>query len=629
MRLILAHLVSSCSVLLVLGSASADTPPPPEQHVSKATKPPAPGAPLAELPAYGTRLGVAPKSDADREFDRIVDEFLRAYFRSQPVRATNTGIHEFDALLPATSQADIQASITELHGYLARLQKLDSTRLGRARHFDQAMLTTRIQGMLLDLETIQTWKRDPNFYLSIASQGVNSLLKRDFAPLDDRVWNLVARIMEIPRVLADARANLDHPPKVYTEIAVDQSAGLVNFLGNLVPAQVAGIRDPVLRQEFDHHLAQAMSAANAFHEWLKSDLLPRSNGDFRLGADVYAKKLLYDEMVSTPLDSLYHRGEVALHDTQEQMKREAEAIQPGLSVTDALAKMAADAPSAKNLVPTTQAKLDGIRRFVAEHGIITPPPKEDLRAAETPVFQRSLSFASMDSPGVLETKATEAYYYVTPPDTTWPLARQVEHLGFYNSHQLEIVSIHEALPGHYYQFLALKKCPSLIRALFGPGSNSEGWAHYCEQMMVEEGYGAGDHQYRLAQLNLALQRICRYMAGIALHTRGMTYEEAVSLFQKQGYMAPVNAEREARRGTSDPTYLVYTLGKWEILDLRNEVKQREGKQFNLKSFNDRFLMYGRAPVPLIREDWLAAMNRQEASSAQETKLPPNLKGDNR
>ena len=605
--MLVERLILTMISILSFAALAAAAGQPPEQHTSKATKPPAPGAALAELPAYGTRLGVPARSDADKQFDKIVDEFLRSYFRSQPVRATNTGIHEFDALMPATDKAGIEANIADLHATLSRLQKLDAKQLGRERRFDDAMLTSRIQGMLLDLETIQTWRKDPNFYLSAASGGVNALLKRDFAPLEDRTWNVVARIMEIPRMLHDARTNLENPPRAYTEIAVDQSAGLVRFLANLVPAQVKGIHDPVLQMEFDHHLAQAVSAANDFHDWLKEDLLPRSTGDFRLGADTYAKKLLYDEMVSTPLDSLYHRGEMALRDTQEQMKREAEAIEPGLSVSDALARMAKDAPKAADLVPTTQSKLEAIRRFVAEHEILTPPPSEDLRAAETPVFQRSLSFASMDSPGVLETKATEAYYYVTPPDSTWPAARQAEHLGFYNSRQLEIVSIHEALPGHYYQFLALKKCPSLVRALFGPGSNSEGWAHYCEQMMLEEGYGAGDHQIRLAQLNLALQRICRTMAGIALHTRGMTYEDAVAFFQHEGYMAPVNAEREARRGTSDPTYLVYTLGKWEILDLREEVRRREGGKFNLKGFHDRFLAYGRAPVPLIREDWLSAM----------------------
>jgi uncharacterized protein (DUF885 family) len=288
------------------------------------------------------------------------------------------------------------------------------------------------------------------------------------------------------------------------------------------------------------------------------------------------------------------------------MEQEANSIEQGISVRDALVGLARDAPLGRNLVPANAAGLEMIRRFVIDHEIVTLPEKEDLRVAETPVLRRSLSFASMDSPGVLETRATGAYYYVTPPDSTWPAERQAEHLGFYNPVQLEVISIHEALPGHYYQFLALKCCPSLVRSLFGSSSNSEGWAHYCEEMKLEEGYGGEDPRYRLAQLNLALQRICRYLAGISLHTRGMTYEEAVAFFERQGYMARVNAEREARRGTSDPTYLVYTLGKWELLDLRTEVRRKQGGEFQLRELHDRFLTYGRAPVALIREDWLRA-----------------------
>ena len=602
------RLALSLSLLVLTASIAAAQTPSHEgqEHLPRRAKPPAPGVRPAALPGYAERLGVPARSDADRAFDRVVDEFLIFSFRSQPIRATNVGIHDYDAMTPATDRAGIEAALAEVEGYLGRLEKIDAKSLGRDRGFDHAMLTSRLRGTLLDGKTIQNWKRDPNYYLSIASGGVHSLLKRDFAPLEDRGWNVVARITEIPRVLQNARANLENPPRIYTEIAISQAAGLAKFLGDLVPAQMAPVRDPVLREEFDHHLAQAVGAANDFHDWLKNDLLPRSKGDFRLGADTYAKKLLYDEMVSTPLDSLYRRGEQALRETQARMQKEANTIESGLSVNDALARLEKDAPSAPDLVPSTEAKLGAIRRYVAEHHILTPPAHEDLKVAETPVFQRSLSFASMDSPGVLETKATEAYYYVTPPDAAWSPERQKEHLGFYNPVQLEVVSIHEALPGHYYQFLSLKKCPSLVRALFGPGSNSEGWAHYCEQMMLEQGYGAGDHRYQLAQLNLALQRICRYMMGLALHTRGATYEDAEKFFEDEGYMAKVNAEREARRGTSDPTYLVYTLGKWEILDLRDEVKKREGAAFDLQKFHDRFLTYGRAPIPLIREDWMLA-----------------------
>ena len=367
-----------------------------EQHLARHPKPLGPGERPSALPAYGERLGVPARSDADRQFDRIVDDYLLYQFRNQPVRATNVGIHDFDDFLPATDRIGIETSISDLEGYLARLSKLEIAHLGRERRFDHAMLTSRLRGTLLDLQTIQPWKHDPNFYLSIASGGIHALLKRDFAPLEDRVWNVVARLTEIPRVFSDARANLENPPQAYTEIAIAQSAGVVHFLADQVPAGVASIRDPVLRQEFDHHLAAAVGAANDFHDWLKTDLLPRSQGDFALGADTYAKKLLYDEMVATPLDSLYRHGEAALHETQRRMEKEANAIEPGLSVQDALARLARDAPSARSLVPAAEAKLGKIRSFVAEHGILTPPEHEDLRVAETPVFHRSLSFASMD-----------------------------------------------------------------------------------------------------------------------------------------------------------------------------------------------------------------------------------------
>ncbi len=216
------------------------------------------------------------------------------------------------------------------------------------------------------------------------------------------------------------------------------------------------------------------------------------------------------------------------------------------------------------------------------------------------MFNRSASFASMDSPGVYERNANEAYYNVTPVDPAWNAAKKAEHLGFYNPWQLEIISVHEAFPGHYYQFLHLKNVPSLVRQFMGTGSNSEGWAHYCEEMALEEGFGGGDPRYTLAMLNLALQRIGRYIVGIEMHVNGWTMEQGARFFVQECYMAPVNAEREARRGTSDPTYLVYSLGKWEIQDLRAAVKKAQGNGFVLGEFHDRFLSIGRLPIPLMR-----------------------------
>jgi hypothetical protein len=225
----------------------------------------------------------------------------------------------------------------------------------------------------------------------------------------------------------------------------------------------------------------------------------------------------------------------------------------------------------------------------------------------------------MDSPGPFERTATEAYFYVTPPDAEWDARRREDHLSFYNRFALPIIAIHEVYPGHYYQYLALKRQPSRIRTVLSSGAFVEGWAHYCEQMMLDEGFGGNNPKLRLAQLNLALLRLCRYLVGLRMHTAGMTYEQGVEFFVREGYQERVNAEREARRGTLDPTYLVYTLGKMEILKLREEWKTRLGPSFNLGEFHDRLLSFGMPPIKVIRLAMIGETNEENlpASTSDE------------
>ncbi len=587
----------------ILVAAAAVSPASPQEHLPSRSKPPRPGERPPALPLYGEHLGARAQSDADRQFDRIVDEFLLLYSRMEPVRATEAGLHDYDALLPATDRAGIERSISDLDSVLTRLTQLDADRLGRERRFDHALLTSWLRGKLLDLRTIQNWKRDPSFYLAVAARSIQALLEHEYAPLDDRGWNVVARLTEIPRLLRDARANLESPPRPCTEIAIGRAAQLERYLAKDLSVQMAAIRDPVLREEYEHHLPQAADAAGEFHDWLEADLLSHSNSDVSLGPDVYAKKLLYDEMIDTPLDSLFRRAEAALRETQLRMEAEANAIGSGISVREALARLARETPPARGLVPATEAGLAAIRRFLSSHEILTLPEHENLQVAETPVYLRPLSFNSLHSPGVLEPWRGPARFYVTPPDYDWPAARQAEYLRFYNLVQLELISIHEVL-GHHYQSLALEHCSSLIRALFGSRSSSEGWASYCEEMMIEEGYAAGDPRQRLAQLDRSLQGICDWLVGLALHARGATYEDAVSLYEREGYMARAEAEGRARRMAVDPSGSVGVLGKWGILDLRERVRGEQPASFLLKEFHDRLLTYGHAPIALVRGDWL-------------------------
>ncbi len=283
------------------------------------------------------------------------------------------------------------------------------------------------------------------------------------------------------------------------------------------------------------------------------------------------------------------------------MRAVADEIAPGRGVQAALQLLAREHPAPDGFVGEARAELDRIRAFVRTEGILTPPASENLSVAETPEYARSLSFASLDAPGAFERVATESLLLRhARPTPRWTPRQQEEHLGHYNRYGLTITSIHEAYPGHYYQLLKAKQSPSRVRAAFGSASFVEGWAHYCEQMMLDEGFGGNNPKLRLAQLDAALLRLCRYVVGLRLHTAGMSYAEAVEFFVREGYQARTNAEREARRGTLDPTYLVYTLGKMEILKLRDEWRQQLGDSFRLGEFHDRLLSYGMPPVKILR-----------------------------
>ncbi|HYY97783.1 MAG TPA: DUF885 family protein, partial [Pyrinomonadaceae bacterium] len=437
-----------------------------------------------------------------------------------------------------------------------------------------------------------------------ASSAVDNILKRAYAPVEQRLPAVLARERQIPRLLEEARSNLDNPPRIYTETALSEAAGSVAFFERVVPQmfeRAGGSRlDAARRAEFHAANDSAAAALRSFREWLGRDLLPRSAGEFAIGAENFRKKLLYEEMIDTPLPALLRDGERQLRETQDEMRSVAELVAPGRGVEAALQLLERDHPSADGLVGEARADLDRIRAFVRSEGILTPPARENLTVAETPEYARSLSFASTDAPGPFERVANEAYYYVTPPDAAWTRQQQEEHLGHYNRYSLTITSIHEAYPGHYYQLMKARQSQSRVRAALQSSSFVEGWAHYCEQMMLEEGFGGNNPKLRLAQLERALLRLCRYVAGIRLHTSGMSYEEAVDFFMREGYQARTNAEREARRGTLEPTYLVYTLGKAEILRLREEWRRQLGDSFRIGDFHDRLLSYGAPPVKILR-----------------------------
>ncbi len=551
----------------------------------------------------------AAQRSAEAAFTALAEEYLGRLLERDPGLATRLGVHDHDARLVPVTQvtlAEDQRWFAELE---QRLLAVNRASLPFERTLEYDLLLARTRARRLDLEVIRPYQRNPAAYVALAAGSVQSLLQRDFAPVCDRLRAAAARLRQIPEVLRAAKINLENPPRVYTQLAIVQFDGVLRFYREGVPQAAAGCRESRDLAELAEADSLAVRAVEDFLAYLREDLLPRSGGEFALGRETYQKKLLHEEMVETPVESLLARGWRGIEATHAAMESLAQAIQPGATAREVLAAMGRDHPGADSLVSYTATQLERIRAFLRARDLITLPEREDLRVRETPPFGRALGFASMDPPGVWERKAAEAFYNVTPPDSAWEPARQEEHLSFFNRWASEVVSIHEALPGHYYQFLALRQSRSRLRQALTCGTFTEGWAHYCEQMMLEEGYGAGDPRYRMAQLSLALQRLCRLVAGISLHTQGMTPEEVVALFRDQGWMTQVNAEREARRGTADPTYLVYTVGKWEILALREEMRARLRGAFRLKDFHDALLREGAGPLPLARRAMTRGVER--------------------
>jgi uncharacterized protein (DUF885 family) len=582
-------------------------------------------APRTSAASHNARLG------------QIADAYLRGHYAFNPTEATALGLHDYDAQLESRSPEAVTKEVRRLRAALAELARVPAWLLSADARYDSLVLQSHARARLLELEEIQMWRRDPNVYNNLASSGIDNILKRNYAPIEERLDAVLARERQIARLLNEARLNLDSPPRIYTETAIGQTRGSVEFFTRVVPQMFeragGGRLTAARRAEFDAANQQVIAALRSFAEWLERDLLPRSTGAFAIGAENYRKKLLYEEMIDAPLAQLARDGERELRRTQDEMRALAEEVAPGKGVAFALLQLGRERPTADGLVGETRAELDRIRAFVRAEGIITLPPRENLSVAETPEYARALSFASMDTPGAFERVATEAFYYVTPPDPSWSAQQREEHLSHYNRYSLPITSIHEAYPGHYYQLLAARAVPSRVRAALGAASFVEGWAHYCEQMMLDEGFGGNNPKLRLAQQSAALLRLCRYLVGIRLHTAGMSYEQAVEFFIREGWMTRTGAEREARRGTLDPTYLVYTLGKLEILKLREEWRARMGESFRLGDFHDRLLSYGMPPIRILRMAMLGdaapAMTAARGASTEPPAAVPQTADESR
>jgi len=530
-------------------------------------------------------------ASAQTAYDRFFDEY---YYPFSPTTTTSMGIHKYDDKLEDYSKAGVAKRVAALKKFEKEFEKLPASP-------DRDLVLNSIRAGLLELETVRGWERNPDNYSSGITNSAFVIMSRTFAPAEARLKSLTARERLMPRVLVEARANLKNPPKIFTEVAIEQMPGNISFFQNDVPLAFKAVTDHKLLAEFQAANNAVIAALKEYEQWMTKDLLPRSQGDFRLGPVTYAKKLEYEEMVDIPLDRLLAIGYDDLHANQKRFAETAARIDPSKTPQQILAEMEKDHPSGDKLLDAFRDTLGGLTQFIQERKIVTIPSPVPPILEETPPFMRALTFASMDTPGPYETVAKEAFFNVTLPEKGWPKDRVEDFMGAFNRGTILSTAIHEAYPGHYVQFLWMQHVDSKVRKLLGANSNAEGWAHYSEQMMLDEGYTNGDPKMRLGQLQDALLRDARYIVGIEMHTGKRTFDQGIEFFEKEGYQTHETAVRETKRGTSDPTYLYYTLGKLQIMKLREDYRAKKGAAFSLEEFHDSFMKQGFPPIKIVRK----------------------------
>jgi hypothetical protein len=559
-------------------------------------------------------MPAARAADPTVAWNALVDDYLeKFYFPRNPSAATQAGIHTYDAEIEDYTNAGVETDIRSLRQYGERISQFPTEGLRPVDAADRQILLGLIRSELLTLEELRPLSKNPDIYSAEVTNSIYLLMTRKFAPPEERLRSVISRERKIPGILGVAHENLQNPPLIYTEIAIEQLPGIIVFYQKDVPLAFADVKDKELLSAFAKSNAEVIAALQQYQIWLKSELLHRSHGDFRIGAANFSKKLLYEDMVDTPLPRLLEIGMSDLRKNHAEFQRVAKEIDSNRTPAEVLKQLQAMHPAPDQLLATFRATFDGLTAFIETKKIITIPSGPKPIVQETPPFERATTTASMDTPGPFESKAKESYFNVTLP-AAGDSAEEVQSLmaGF-NVGTIVSTSAHETYPGHYMQYLWTDRAPTKLRKVFYSNTNAEGWAHYCEQMMLEEGYaqpgvGAKDAReakfIRLGQLQDALLRDARFIVGIRMHTGKMSFDEARAFFVKEGYQSEKIAQIEAKRGTSDPTYLYYTLGKLEILKLREDYKKKLGAGYTLGKFHDEFMSQGLPPISVVRQTLL-------------------------
>jgi uncharacterized protein (DUF885 family) len=541
--------------------------------------------------------GSTAQTTGSPEWTKHLHQFDEGYFALNPTFAVQQGRHEYDGRLPDWSAAGIHAAVQWLHTQRTQADAFDQNALSAEQRFERQYLLSRIDAELFWLEEAEQPFVNPDFYLGNLDPSV--YLTRPYAPVQTRLAAFIGYARAVPAAAEQIRANLRTPlPKSFIKYGVDGFGGFPDFYRKDVPKVFAEAKDPALQAELASVIEPAARAMQGLADWLNNSL-PTATGNFALGPTKFADMLRMTERVTTPLAELERVGRADLARNLAALKQACAEFRPGGAIEACIATVAADKPSG-GAVEGARSQLSTLHQFIVDHDLVSIPGTEQALVAEAPPYQRS-NFAYIDIPGPYD-KGMPSVYYIAPPDPSWSKADQDAYVP--GKSILLFTSVHEVWPGHFVQFLHANRSPFEFGQLFVGYAYSEGWAHYTEEMMWEAGLGNGAPEAHIGQLSEALLRDVRFLCAIGMHTQGMSTASCETMFREQAYQDSGSARQQAARGTYDPAYLNYTMGKLMIRKLRADWTATHGGRAGWHAFHDRFLSYGGPPIPLVREQML-------------------------
>jgi hypothetical protein len=527
----------------------------------------------------------------------FMNDYIEQTFQANPTFATVAGRHEFDGQLPDWSEAGITAEKTRLRNAIAAAEKFDPAKLTESEQFERAYLISQAKGALFFIDAADQPHTNPAFYTGAIDPSVYVVVPYAEPPV--RLAAYIKFLQAIPNAARQIRANIKTPmPISFVDYASKSFGGYAEYFPGDGMKAFAGVGSATDQDNLKRASLAAAASMKELADWAESQR-PNAKGNFMLGAQRFQQMLADTEMVTTPLAELQAIGRADLKSNQDQLRAACARWAAGLTIPACMDKMNANKPDG-GAVAGARAQLAGLKKFLIDKDLVSIPGTEEAKVEEAPPYRRQ-NFAYINIPGPYE-KGLPSVYYIAPPDPTWP--KEVQDGFVPGEADLLFTSVHEVWPGHFLNFLHSNRSPFTFGKVFVGYAYAEGWAHYTEEMMRVAGLGAGNDETLIGQLSNALLRDCRFISAIGMHSGTMTQEQSYQMFRNECFQDEGNARQQAARGTYDPAYLNYTLGKLLIRKLRDDWVATRGGRTAWKAFHDKFLSYGGPPIPLVRQQMM-------------------------